>query len=632
MQGGTPGSSLPGVEEKTTRLPWSSEEELLLLPAAERFGRDWETVASLFPNRTADAVRNRHNRLITQGSRVDLDAGRGALDFYLATRNREGNPIGEQNRLPSHEEETGRAAWTAAEDQLIAQCVQQFGLRWRQIASHLPDRSDSAVRNRWMRLNTRAAATAGRLVGEGVGHIQPRERYSVTELPPRRAPSLVDMPYPSFARGSLAPSLLAPSTSTAPSSDAAWLYASTRHASTHHASAAPHTATNTYVDYLEQTRNSLLHMAEGTLPHTACGHPCTALVPARAIDAQPPAVGTSSAADDPALTSGGCLVPEPSAWCDANTAELHRLTGMLNPQPLACSRAPDQSQSFVQHLACRTPVGDLSPLRISVVSAPSCAEVQDPPLVGADMPSQPIEQPILGKRGRVVATQLLPQLRGRSSLDDSHSYPGVALHGADRMAFAAFPDDNPCGRKSLEDSYSYTGAVRHGADHMAFAACPDDNLHRRSGVFTDGSTSSFPFGIESECGARILPDRRPAGADPLVPRPVDEVSCRRYGSGTDVKRGFAVLHCVAAHPSRPSVRSSFTLHRAISRVWQHLQAGLKNRVRSGIPARRGPDGTSSAVAGVSQQAARSTCHCATVPVTTTRAFPLSWRPRGPATP
>mmetsp|Transcript_31839 Transcript_31839/g.54440 ORF Transcript_31839/g.54440 Transcript_31839/m.54440 type:complete len:564 (+) Transcript_31839:52-1743(+) len=531
MQGGILGSSLPGVNDKTTRVPWSSEEELLLLPAAERFGRDWEIVARLFPNRTADAVRNRHNRLITQGGRVDLDAGRGALEVFLATRGHEGKPIGEQNRLPGYEE-SGRAAWTAAEDQLIAQCVQRFGLRWRQIASHLPDRSDSAVRNRWMRLNTRrqreaAAATTGRLAGEGAGNDQPKlARYNVTEMPPRRKPSAVAMPYPSFASGSLAPSLLAPNTSTAPSSDAAWLL----HASAHHASAAPRRATNTYVDYLEQTRNSLLHVADGMLPHTAYGHTCTAPVAMRAINAQPPAVGPLSAVGAPALPSGGCLVPDPIAFSDARTAELHRLARILKPQPLACSGAPDQSQSCMQPLTCRTPVGDISPQSISVVSATSCAEVlQDSSLVGAEMPSQATEQhPVLGKRGRVVATQPLADLRGRSSLDDSYSYPGVALHGAVHVALAACPDDNPRGRSFL-DSYSVTGDALSRADDMAFTACPGDNLLRRSGVYTDGS--SFPCGVESECG--MLPHRRftgtdalvprPAGTDALVPWPVDEL-------------------------------------------------------------------------------------------------------------
>jgi len=46
----------------------------------------------------------------------------------------------------------GRAMWTASEDAIIAEGVRQFGCKWRQIAATLEGRSDSSVRNRWMRI------------------------------------------------------------------------------------------------------------------------------------------------------------------------------------------------------------------------------------------------------------------------------------------------------------------------------------------------------------------------------------------------------------------------------------------------------------------------------------------------
>lgn len=46
----------------------------------------------------------------------------------------------------------GRAMWTQHEDNLIEEGVRRYGLKWRQIAASLPGRSDSSVRNRWMRL------------------------------------------------------------------------------------------------------------------------------------------------------------------------------------------------------------------------------------------------------------------------------------------------------------------------------------------------------------------------------------------------------------------------------------------------------------------------------------------------
>jgi len=46
----------------------------------------------------------------------------------------------------------GRARWTAHEDDVIQEGVERWGCKWRQIAALLPGRSDSSIRNRWMRL------------------------------------------------------------------------------------------------------------------------------------------------------------------------------------------------------------------------------------------------------------------------------------------------------------------------------------------------------------------------------------------------------------------------------------------------------------------------------------------------
>ena len=45
-----------------------------------------------------------------------------------------------------------RKEWSAEEDALIRNGVEQLGCRWRVIAAQLPGRSDDAVRNRWSRL------------------------------------------------------------------------------------------------------------------------------------------------------------------------------------------------------------------------------------------------------------------------------------------------------------------------------------------------------------------------------------------------------------------------------------------------------------------------------------------------
>ena len=44
------------------------------------------------------------------------------------------------------------AMWKPEEDELIEEGVRRFGLKWRKVASALPGRTDSSVRNRWQRL------------------------------------------------------------------------------------------------------------------------------------------------------------------------------------------------------------------------------------------------------------------------------------------------------------------------------------------------------------------------------------------------------------------------------------------------------------------------------------------------
>ena len=59
----------------------------------------------------------------------------------------------EENCQAKHGSAHGRSMWTAEEDRLINEGVCRLGSKWRQIATaFMPSRSDSSIRNRWMRM------------------------------------------------------------------------------------------------------------------------------------------------------------------------------------------------------------------------------------------------------------------------------------------------------------------------------------------------------------------------------------------------------------------------------------------------------------------------------------------------
>merc|ERR1712226_1773635 len=75
----------------------------------------------------------------------------------------------------AHQADRARAVWTEEEDELILEGVRIHGLKWRTIVEVLPGRSDSAARNRWLRLQ-KDQQQLGRSSGSG--------RSSGAETPP----------------------------------------------------------------------------------------------------------------------------------------------------------------------------------------------------------------------------------------------------------------------------------------------------------------------------------------------------------------------------------------------------------------------------------------------------------------
>ncbi|KAL1504948.1 hypothetical protein AB1Y20_008715 [Prymnesium parvum] len=195
---------------------WTEAEDKVVLLAVRTFGTQWNAVSGQLVGRTADAVRNRWHRLQKRGhselvgeSAEDAAACRQLLAAAMMATTLVSPPEGQRSTsapsardpssassyttppetegkasppsdrapltqgggscllaLPTSNEvicltgsDHGRARWTAHEDQVIQDGVKRWGCKWRQIAALLPGRSDSSIRNRWMRLLKAATAT-----------------------------------------------------------------------------------------------------------------------------------------------------------------------------------------------------------------------------------------------------------------------------------------------------------------------------------------------------------------------------------------------------------------------------------------------------------------------------------------
>lgn len=143
---------------------WSEQEDLTILSCVRKLGTQWPLIARELPGRTSDAVRNRWHRLQQTHLLTDelhqrrVHEAAGALLLASggpstpAQIKMDPPPLVERINTCIKGADHGRAMWSPGEDALIEDGVRRFGCRWRQIAAALPGRSDSSVRNRWMRM------------------------------------------------------------------------------------------------------------------------------------------------------------------------------------------------------------------------------------------------------------------------------------------------------------------------------------------------------------------------------------------------------------------------------------------------------------------------------------------------
>ena len=147
---------------KRRKVEWANNEDLFILSAVRTLGTQWPKIASQLHNRTPDAVRNRWHRLQKAHAFDAPDSCQQRTDAADALLCAAGAPApggkikGDCIRGSDH----GRTMWSSREDEIIESGVKQFGCKWRQIAKLLEGRSDSSIRNRWMRILKEREAAA----------------------------------------------------------------------------------------------------------------------------------------------------------------------------------------------------------------------------------------------------------------------------------------------------------------------------------------------------------------------------------------------------------------------------------------------------------------------------------------
>ena len=197
LNGGNGGSSGAAAASLNNRKEWTSREDQLIRRQVQQHGGkpNWRQIARMLPGRSDDAVRQRYNRRLVRadsGEPTEAHAagslsggggggggGRGKNRCSKCGQFKKNHvctavATGDAPPKPDDKRRPKRERWTEPEDAIITHSVQELGHRWYQIAERLPGRVDTAIRNRWHRLQTmrqgeeaRAQAGGGRGAAPG---------------------------------------------------------------------------------------------------------------------------------------------------------------------------------------------------------------------------------------------------------------------------------------------------------------------------------------------------------------------------------------------------------------------------------------------------------------------------------
>jgi len=160
------------------RISWSEEEDAKIIASVREHGQRWRLIASLFDDRSDDAVRNRWSRIKhlpvhNDGRPAPPKAEPKALKAPKAPKAAKAAKLGGKRPRASHADDPDledldegdvegdvrraerageRLCWSREEDALIVRSVGEFGHRWHKISERLSGRTEHAIRNRYARL------------------------------------------------------------------------------------------------------------------------------------------------------------------------------------------------------------------------------------------------------------------------------------------------------------------------------------------------------------------------------------------------------------------------------------------------------------------------------------------------